>query len=60
MENKKIYLSKLNGCISASTRLEDIYNFLKSNLNYKKYKMNVSKQWPEYINKSIQHDKNLA
>ena len=32
--------NKLNGCISVSTKLEDIYNFLKYTLNYKNSKMN--------------------
>ena len=60
VENKVSIYPKLNGCISGNTRLEDIYNFLKSNQNYNNSKNNQSKHWPKYINEAIEHNKNLA
>ena len=55
VENKYYIYPQLKGCIHGNTRLEDIYNFLKSSINYKG---NKSKCWPKYINDASNDVKN--
>lgn len=45
VENKFSIYPEIKGCINRKTRLEDIFNFLKSCINYK---VNKTKCWPNY------------
>lgn len=55
VENKYSIYPQLKGYIHGHTRLEDIYNILKSSINYKG---NKSKCWPKYITDASKDVKN--
>ena len=57
VENKNSIYPQLKACIHGNTRLEDIYNFLKSSINYKG---NKSKCWPKYITDASNEVKNKS
>jgi hypothetical protein len=57
VENKYSIYPQLKGYIHGHTRLEDIYNFLKSSINYKG---NKSKCWPKYITDASNEVKNKS
>lgn len=45
---------ELKGCINGNKRLEDIYNFLKSCINYK---ANKTKTWTSYMTETSKQAK---
>ena len=49
VENKFSIYPEIKGCINGKTRLEDIFNFLKSYINYKD---NKTKCWQNFITKA--------
>ena len=57
VENKYSIYPQLKGYIHGHTRLKDIYNFLKSSINYKG---NKSKCWPKYITDASNEVKNKS
>ena len=52
--NKSIYPA-INGTKSGETKLEDIYKYLLSEKNSEK----GEREWPDYIKKAIEHNKNI-
>ena len=57
VDNKYSIYPEIKGYINGHTRLEDIYNFLKSSINYKG---NKAKCWSKYITDASNHVKNKA
>ena len=48
LTNENLIYPKMEGCKNGETRLEDIFNFLKSEIDFNNNKLN-KKLWPKFI-----------